>query len=282
VTGKSSFRRSLINTLGILVGAFVYAVGLNNFIIVNKLAEGGFVGVSILFLYLLHIPVSITFLVLNIPLLVLSWKYFGREFIWKTILGVVAVSAFAQITQHWQPAIEDRLLAALYGGVVTGIGLGIIFRFGATTGGADIIARLVRHFFGIQMGRTLFIIDVIVIFVVAYLIGKQTAMYSLVALFVASRIIDFVLEGPSSSKAAIIISDHPEEIATRLHDELGRGTTMLKGKGGYTGQPKEVLYCVVSREQLIRLQQIVTEEDPRAFVVLNNVHDVLGEGFTYT
>jgi uncharacterized membrane-anchored protein YitT (DUF2179 family) len=264
------------------VGAFVYSAGLNNFIIVNHLAEGGFVGISILLLYLLHVPVSVTFLVLNIPLFILAWKVFGRDFIWKTILGVVAVSFFAQFTQHWQPSIPDKLLAALYGGVVTGIGLGIIFRFGATTGGSDIIARLVRQYMGMPMGRVMFTIDVIVILIVAFLIGKQVAMYSLVALFVASRVIDFVLEGPSSSRAAMIISDHPQEIATRVHNELGRGTTILKGIGGYTGQTKEVLYCVISREQLIRLQQIATEEDPRAFVVLNEVHDVMGEGFTYT
>ncbi|UOF92915.1 YitT family protein [Fodinisporobacter ferrooxydans] len=278
---KGKWNSNIWSIFGILLGSFIYSAGLNNFIIINHLAEGGFVGISILFLYLFHIPVSITFFVLNVPLLILAWKFFGRSFIWKTILGVVCVSVFSEITQHWQPPIHDRLLAALYGGVVTGIGLGIIFRFGATTGGSDIIARLVRQSFGLPMGRIMFSIDVMIIVIVAFLIGKETAMYSLVALFVASRVIDFVLEGPSSSKAAMIISEHPHEIAERVHKELERGTTLLKGRGGFTGQTKEVVYCVVAREQIFRLQQIVAELDERAFVVMNDVHDVLGEGFTF-
>lgn len=264
----------------IVFGALVYSVGLNAFIVGNGLAEGGFVGISILLLYKLRIPIGVSFFVMNIPLLFFGYRYFGRTFIVKTFVGVVAVSVFSYLTASFAQPVHDRLLAALYGGVICGGGLGIIFRSGGTTGGADILARIARHYRGYSMGRILFASDVVVISLVALIINEETAMYSLVALFVASRVIDFVIEGISSSRAAIIISDKWDEIADRIHSEMGRGTTFLQGQGGYTGQDKKVIYCVVSRDEIIRLQKLVESLDERAFIVLNDVHEVLGEGFT--
>lgn len=273
-------QRYILEYFGILVGAFVFTFGLNNFIIQNGLAEGGFVGISILGLYLFKIPVGLTFLVLNIPLFSIGWKRFGREFLLKTIFGVVAVSVFAEVTIGWfSMGVEDKLLASLYGGVASGVGLGIIFRYGGTTGGADIIARLVNHYWGWSMGRTLFMIDVVVIAFVAFIIGKDVAMYSLVALFVAARVIDMVVEGVSTSRAMFIISDQSTLIAEAIHDQLERGTTLLNGVGGYTGRDKQVLYVVVSREEITRVNEICRQIDPLSFIVVNDVHDVLGEGF---
>jgi uncharacterized membrane-anchored protein YitT (DUF2179 family) len=272
--------RSVIKILGIAAGSFIYSLGINYFIVANGLAEGGFVGISILGLYLLKIPLGVSFFLLNIPLFLIGWKLFGKKFIFKTVLGVVFVSIFSELTKGWQSPMSDKLLAALYGGVINGIGLGIIFRSGATTGGSDIIGRIVGHYFGYSMGRTLFAIDVIVIGVIALIIGKETAMYSLIALFVASRVIDMVLEGPASSRACLIISDHTQKIADAISQILERGTTLLEGKGGYTGKNKEILYCVVSREEIGRIQQIVRDIDPSAFLVIYDVHDVIGEGFS--
>lgn len=265
----------------IAVGGFIYSVGLNAFLVANHLAEGGFVGISVLLLYKLHWPLGLTFLILNIPILIPAWRIFGHEFILKTSIGVVAVSVFSSLTAFMKVPTDDPLLAALYAGVVTGIGLGLIFRTGATTGGADIIARLFRHYKGLSMGKTLFAIDVCVIGLVAIVIGHKTAMYSLVALFVSSRVIDFVIEGVKAGKAVHIISNHHEQIVQAIHDRLERGTTLLQASGGYTGEAKQVVYCVVSREEVIRIQQIVHEADPRAFVVVNDIHEVLGEGFTF-
>ncbi|MCL6631425.1 MAG: YitT family protein [Alicyclobacillus herbarius] len=265
----------------ILVGAFIYSVGLNAFLVANHLAEGGFVGISVLLLYKLHWPVGVTFFLINIPLLFFAWRIFGAEFILKTVVGVVAVSLFTSLTSQLQVPTHDPLLAALYAGVVTGLGLGLIFRSGATTGGSDIIARLVRHWYGIAMGRVLFAIDLCVIGLVVIEVGREVAMYSLVALFVASRVIDFVIEGVKTGKALTIISDRNREIASAIHERLERGTTILKATGGYTGKERQVVYCVVPREEVTRIQQIVSEMDPRAFVVINDVHEVLGEGFTF-
>lgn len=273
-------QRHLLHFIGILAGAFLFTFALNNFIIANRLAEGGFVGISLLALYLFNLPLGITFLILNIPLLIIGWRRFGRMFTLKTIVGVAAVSVFSEVTKGmFQMGVDDKLLAALYGGVFSGIGLGIIFRFGGTTGGADIIARLTNHYFGWAMGRTIFTIDVIVISSTAFLVGKELAMYSLVALFVAARVIDMVIEGVSNSRAMFIISDHTDKIAALIHEELERGTTLLKATGGYTGQNKEVLYVVVSREEIVRIQEMCRSVDPLAFIVVNDVNDVLGEGF---
>ncbi|PWK15536.1 YitT family protein [Tumebacillus permanentifrigoris] len=277
---NNRIQRAILSIIGILAGSFLFTFGLNNFIIANRLAEGGFVGISLLGIYLYNIPLSISFIVLNIPLLFIGWKRFGRIFIIKTIVGVVSVSVFSEFTiDLFHMGVQDKLLAALYGGVFSGLGLGIIFRFGGTTGGADIIARLVNHSFGWSMGRTMFTLDVIVITATAFIVGKDAAMYSLVALFVASRVIDVVIEGVSSSRAMFIISDATQAIATKIQDELERGTTLLKGTGGYTGRDKEVLYVVVSREEISRVQEICRDIDPDAFLVVNEVHDVLGEGF---
>ncbi|WP_206830426.1 YitT family protein [Alicyclobacillus fructus] len=265
----------------IVVGALIYALGLNGFLVANHLAEGGFVGISLLMLYKLHVPIGASFFILNIPLLLVAWRQFGHEFVLKTAAGVAGVSAFSELTQPIRVPLHDPLLAALYAGVITGIGLGLIFRAGGTTGGSDIIARLLRHHRGIGMGQTLFAIDFVVILSVMVLIGKETAMYSLVALFVASRVIDFVIEGASSGRAMMIVSDHHHAIIEAIHRELDRGTTLLQARGGYTGANREVIYCVVSRDEVSRVQRIIENIDPHAFVTVNPVHEVLGEGFTF-
>ncbi len=272
--------KRLLPYLLIAFGALVYSLGLNAFIVGNHLAEGGFVGLSIVALYRLHVPIGLSFFILNIPVLILGWRFFGKSFIVKTMLGVVAVSVFSIVTQHALEHVHDRLLAALYGGVICGAGLGIIFRSGGTTGGVDILARIAKHYLGYSMGRILFTSDVVVIALVAVVMGQETAMYSLVALFAASRVIDFVIEGISSSRAAFIISDRSTQIASLIHEEMGRGTTFLNGQGGFTGEDKRIVYCVVSRDEVIRLQKLVHALDDRAFIVLNDVHDVLGEGFS--
>lgn len=265
----------------IVIGSLIYSIGLNGFLIANHLAEGSFVGISVLLLYEFHLPVGLTFLVLNIPLLIVAWRMFGKEFVFKTALGVIGVSVFSELTKFIQIPTHDQLLAALYAGVVTGIGLGLIFRTGGTTGGADIIARILRHRRGMGMGKTLFFIDVIVICLVIIVVGREVAMYSLVALFVSSRVIDFVIEGAQSGKAISIISEKHMDIVTAIHEQLDRGTTLLQATGGYTGQTRQVIHCVVSREEVVRVQRIIHEVDPQAFVTISDVHEIAGEGFTF-
>ncbi|MEH7331363.1 YitT family protein [Neobacillus drentensis] len=272
------------NILFILLGAAIFSFGLVNFNMQNKLAEGGFTGITLLLYFLWKLDPSITNLLLNIPLFIIGWKLLGRNVFLYTIIGTVGVSIFLWIFQRYpleMPLKSDLTLAALFAGVFAGIGLGIIFRFGGTTGGVDIIARLVQKYAGWNMGKTMFMFDACVIglSLLTYLNYKQ-AMYTLVAVFVGARVIDFIVEGAYSARGAMIISEKNEDIAKKIMDEMERGVTALRGYGSYTKSERDVLYCVVAKSELIRLKNLVTTVDPHAFVSISIVHDVLGEGFT--
>lgn len=274
----------LKNILLILLGAAIMSFGLVNFNMQNKLAEGGFTGITLLFYFLFKWNPSYTNLLLNIPLFFIGWKLLGRNAFLYTIVGTVGVSIFLWIFQRYtvdMPLKNDLTLAALFAGVFTGIGLGIIFRSGGTTGGVDIIARLVHKYYGWGMGKTMFLFDacVISISLVTYLNYKQ-AMYTLVAVFVGARVIDFMQEGAYSARGAMIISEKNEQIAKKIMEEMDRGVTVLRGYGSYTKNDREVLYCVVAKNELIRLKNLITAVDPHAFISITVVHDVHGEGFT--
>ncbi|MED4204198.1 YitT family protein [Neobacillus mesonae] len=278
------FGLKLKNILFILLGTAIMSFGLVNFNMQNKLAEGGFTGITLLLYFLFHWDPSYTNLILNIPLFFIGWKLLGRNAFLYTIIGTVGVSIFLWIFQRnsiEMPLQHDLTLAALFAGVLAGIGLGIIFRFGGTTGGVDIIARLVQKYVGWNMGKTMFLFDacVITLSLFTYLNYKQ-AMYTLVAVFVGARVIDFIQEGAYSARGAMIISDKNEEIAGKIMEEMERGVTALRGYGSYTKNEREVLYCVVAKNELIRLKNIITSVDPHAFVSVSVVHDVQGEGFT--
>ncbi|WP_339062746.1 YitT family protein [Tepidibacillus marianensis] len=270
------------NLFFITIGAFIFSFGLNYFTIANKLSEGGFTGIALLLNYIFGFSPSVVILILNVPLFIFGWRKLGHLFMLYTIAGTTLVSFFLWLTEGFQRPIDDLLLAALYAGVSIGIGLGIIFRYGGSTGGVDIIARLAFRSSGVSMGRTMFLFDLVIISLSAFFIDLQKAMYTLIAVFVAAKVIDFVQEGAYAAKAATIISDHSQDITLKIMKEMDRGATMLKGKGGYTGIDKDVLYCVISRNELPRLKQIVHMVDPRAFIVVSDVHDVLGEGFEKT
>lgn len=263
----------------IIFGSFLYAFGVNYFIIANHLAEGGFTGIALILHYKLGWPVGIMILVANIPLLLLSWKLWGWEFISKTILGVVASSLFIELTAGFQLPVKDLLLAALYGGVFTGIGLGLVLRNGGTTGGADIIGRLFNYYRGVRMGKFYLVFDFLVISTVAFFFGLTITLYSLVAIFVYSKVADYVIEGLDAANQALIISAESEKIAQAIDRELERGYTFIKGKGGYQGADKKIILCVVGKWQIFRLKKLVKSIDPKAFIIVSDVYEALGEGF---
>ncbi|MDT9024645.1 MULTISPECIES: YitT family protein [Rossellomorea] len=272
------------NILFILLGSAIFAFGLVHFNIQNKLAEGGFTGITLILYFLFDIDPSYSNLALNIPLFFLGWKLLGKKAFYYTVLGTVSLSVFLWIFQRYQMTINlegDLFLAALFAGVFIGVGLGIIFRYGGTTGGVDIIARLAHKYIGWSMGKTMFMFDAVVIGVslITYLEYRE-AMYTLVAVFVAARVIDFMQEGAYSARGAMIISDSHEEIASVINEKMDRGVTVLRGHGSFTKQNREVLYCVVGKNEIVRLKNIITSVDPHAFVSVTVVHDVLGEGFT--
>ncbi|NKE04865.1 MULTISPECIES: YitT family protein [Mesobacillus] len=272
------------NIFFILLGAAIFSFGLVHFNMQNNLAEGGFTGITLLLYFVFGWSPSITNLLLNLPLFFIGWKLLGRNVFIYTIIGTVGVSIFLAIFQKYQiqmPLYEDLFLAALFAGVFIGIGLGIIFRYGGTTGGVDIIARLAQKYFGWTMGRTMFMFDfgVITLSLLTYL-NYREAMYTLVVVFVGARVIDFMQEGAYAARGAMIISENNEEIAAKIMKEMDRGVTSLKAVGSYTKAERDVLYCVVAKNEIVRLKSVINSVDPHAFVSVTVVHDVLGEGFT--
>ncbi|KXH82002.1 YitT family protein [Sporosarcina sp. HYO08] len=272
------------NIFWIIIGAALFSFGLVNFTIQHELADGGFTGITLILLFAFNWDPAIMNLVLNIPMFIIGWKLLGKRVFIYTIVGTVAVSVFIKIFMKYEVNIhleDDLFLVALFAGVFIGVGLGIIFRSGGTTGGVDIIARLAQKYIGWSMGKTMFLFDAIVILLswLVYL-DYRTMMYTLVALFVGARVIDFVQEGAYSARGALIISDAQDEIAAKIGTEMERGVTVFRGYGHYTRENREILYCVVGKNEIIRLKNIITSIDPHAFVSLTDVHDVMGEGFT--
>ncbi|BBH20965.1 membrane protein [Paenibacillus baekrokdamisoli] len=279
---------TLLRTLPLVMfGTAVYAFGLHYFIIPNQLMEGGVTGIAILLNYALGWPLSISTLVLNIPLFIVGWRILGRSQIGYSIFGTVSLSVFLALMEKlihlgWIVPFRtsnDYILAALYAGVTLGFGLGIVFRFGGTTGGADIVARIASKMKGWSMGQVILTLDVIIIGVSLIYIPKEKVLYTLVAVFIASKMIDFIQEGAYAAKAFSIFTENGERLATLITQEMERGVTLFPARGAYSGKQKEVVYCVVSRQEIRRMKTIIRSIDPLAFIVITDVHDVLGEGF---
>lgn len=279
---------AIIKTVApIMLGTAVYAFGLLYFIIPNQLMEGGVTGITILLNYAFSIPIFLTTLLINFPLFILGWKVLGGRQIVYTGVGIGALSFFLWVFEGliaggWIEPFStehDFILAALYAGVTLGTGLGIVFRFGGTTGGVDIVARILGRKFGWSMGQIILAIDIIIIGASILYIPKEKILYTLVAVFISSRVIDFIQEGAYAAKAFTIISDSAPQIADLITVELERGVTLIPAIGAYSKQAKHMVYCVVSRQEIRRLSLLVKSIDPHAFIIISDVHDVQGEGF---
>ncbi|TDQ41510.1 YitT family protein [Aureibacillus halotolerans] len=274
------------NIAMILFGSAIFSFGIVHFNMENDLAEGGFTGITLLLYFMYSIDPALSNIILNIPVFFIGWKYLGRTTFLYTIIGTLSVSLFLSIFQNVthlsMPLKNDMTLAALFAGVFIGVGLGIVFRYGGTTGGVDIIARLISNYTGVSIGRAMFVFDAIVIgaSIVLYLNYTQ-GMYTLVAVFIGAKVIDFMQETAYSAKGAFIISAHHEKIADEIMNIMGRGVTTFKAEGSYSKEERHVLYCVVARNEIVRLKNVVQHVDHHAFVTISEVKDVLGEGFTF-
>ncbi len=266
-------------------GVLVTAFGLDAFLIPNRLAAGGVSGLATIVHYVAlpvaDLPVGVVMLALNTALLVVAWRARGWRYLARTVYGTVALSVAVDLgALVVRPlATNDPLLAALYGGAVTGLGLGIVFKAGGNTGGTDIIAQLLARRVSLGIGQLMLLADAFVMVLAAFAFGPTLALYGIVAVFVGGAVIDVVQEGLSVNKAAYIISDASEKVADAILSELGRGATAFRARGLYTGADREVIFTVVSRRELDPLKSLVRSVDPTAFVIITDVHEVLGEGF---
>ncbi|MFB9275246.1 YitT family protein [Cohnella cellulosilytica] len=277
-----------LRTWGLLLaGTALYAFGLQYFILPNLLMEGGVTGVAVLLNYALGWPVSISSLAINLPLFALGWRQLGKGAMLYTFAGTVLLSAFLWIMERlveggWLVPFRsehDFILVVLYAGVTLGIGLGLVFRAGGTTGGVDIIARIVHRMRGWSMGQIILSMDVVVLGISLLFIPKEKVLYTIVSVFIASKVIDFIQEGAYAAKAFTIVCAEPERLARRITLALDRGVTLMPAVGAFSGENKQIVYCVVGRFEIGKLKSLVRQHDRRAFIVISDVHDVLGEGF---
>ena len=250
---------------------------------------GGFSGLAIIVKQLTEdmvpggIPLAVTNLLLNIPVFLIAIRLKGWNYIVKTLFGTVMLSFWLGILPVIPLAEGDLLLTALYGGVVMGVGIGLVFLSQATTGGTDLIAAIVQHFWRhYSIADIMQVIDAVIVLAGAYLFGIQMALYAVISIYLVSKVSDGIIEGLKFSKAAFIITQRPDELAQILMDDLSRGVTGLSARGMYSGQENNMLFCVVSRKEIVRLKELTLALDPDAFVIVSDVREVLGEGFIET
>lgn len=263
----------------VILGSLIFAVGVNYFAIPNRLSEGGVMGVTIVTYYLFEWSPGIVNFSINAVLLGLGYKLFEKRVTIYTIISVVFTSLFLELTNSIGHDYGDTLLAALFAGVMIGGGIGLIFRAGGTSGGSAILARLANQFLGWGIGKGMLILDVIVIAGSIFVIGQEKAMYTLISVYIGAKVLDFVVEGVSERSAVLIISNKPEEVLRHVTDQMKRGLTILEGRGGFTGNQKDVLYLVINSHEIVMLRRIIEEVDPNAYITEHQVQELTRTGY---
>ena len=286
------FMKSLGRYFMIAVGAGVLAAGINIFLYPYKIAPGGIAGLATIISYMINgfLPLGVLIILLNFPLFIAGLVKLGWKFMFRTLYATIIMSVVIDVTSLYMVNLgdfffkgneTDLILFALFGGLLVGAGMGLIFRLGATTGGTDLMAELVRRSgLNVSMGTAVLIFDTLIVILAGiYFQSLLLALYAIISVIVASKTVDSILEGFNFSKGIFIISSEPEKISQRILEELGRGLTGFRGTGKFTEERKEILFCVARAKYINEIKLIVKDADPTAFVVVTNVHEVLGEGF---
>lgn len=277
-------RISIRDLIMIAIGTGMYGWGLINVNIPNDLAEGGISGITLILRALFNWNPAYTNLLLNVPLLFIGYRILGRRALIYTIWGIASLSFWLWL---WQvvptpPALHhDMLIAGIIAGIIAGFGLGIVFRFGGTSGGSDVVARIVEQKFSIPIGRTMFILDACVLLLSLVYIDIVHMMYTLIASFVFSQVVGMTQRGAYDARSFMIFTQYPEEMSHAIMDELDRGTSLLKAEGGYSHRDQRVVYAVVDPSEVSTVRRIVDQVDPKAFVSIFTTQEQLGEGFSY-
>ena len=273
---KNKFSAIIKKYLLLTLGAIVYAAGLETFFVPNNRIAGGIVGVSMMISYLTDTPLSVFVVLLNIPFLYLGYKQIGKTFTISTLYSIVVLALAIQYF-HTTPNITyDIFLATIFGGIVVGLGVGMIIRYGGSVDGTEIVAIISDRKTELSVGETVMIINLFILSSAGLVFGWERAMYSLIAYFIAYKVMDLVISGLEESKGVMIVSDKSDDLAETLLARLGRGVTILHGEGAYTNEPKRILYTVVTRLEVAKLKAIVKEKDPSAFLSIYNINDVVG------
>ncbi|MEY2818256.1 MAG: YitT family protein [Chloroflexota bacterium] len=277
--------------LFIITSSLIQAVSLRLFFIPANLASGGVSGISQLINYFTGWPIGLMVLIGNVPLFLLGWRYLGGfKFAMRTAVAIVTYSLFTDVmmkipafVSYSQILINDLqgdiFLNSLYGAIFSGVGYGMVYRARGTSGGSDILARILNNWRGISMTQSYLMVDAVVILSAGFVFGWKAALYAMITLYVSGLVAETVLEGGGTVRTAMIVTSKPDEVTNRIMEDMERGVTWLEGKGGYTGNSRPVLYCVVSRAEVATLKAIVHESDPESFLVIGVAHEAWGEGF---
>ncbi|HWO98849.1 MAG TPA: YitT family protein [Bacillus sp. (in: firmicutes)] len=272
-------KKSFLDILFILVGSLIFALAINLFVIPNELGEGGVTGITIILYYLFQWSPGLVSLIFNTILLVVGYKYLSKTTIIYTIIAVVFHSLFLHLTESWSISSNEIVVNAIFGGVFAGVGIGLIIRVGGTTAGTTILARITNKYLGWSISYGLLFFDVIVALSSYFIIGAEGLMLTIIMLYIGTKVMEFIIEGLNPKKAVTIISEQPDQIAQQVNVLMDRGVTVFSGHGYYTKASKDILYIVISKQEVVKLKKIVKNTDKHAFIAIHDVRDVFGEGF---
>lgn len=279
VRNKLSKKKLFQRIVMVMLGACIMAIGLELFLVPNKILDGGIVGISIIISHLTDLPLGIFIFLLNIPFIFLGYKQIGKTFALSTALGITTLSTFTIVLHQFEPFTNDLLLSTVFGGIVLGIGIGLVIRYGGSLDGTEILAILFNKKLPFSVGEIIMFFNLIIFTIAGFIFTWEQAMYSGLAYFIAYKMIDIVIQGLDESKAVYIISDEYNEIGRAIIDRLGRGVTYLTGEGAYTGDSKKVIFTVITRLEESKLTTIVGELDANAFLAIGNIAEVRGGRF---
>lgn len=272
-------KKKLFDILIITLGAFIFAISINLFVIPSDLGEGGVTGITIILYYLYGWSPGLVSFILNGFLLVIGYKFLSKNTIGYTIIAVTLISLFLHLTHHWEIDSNEIIVNTVFGGVLTGVGVGLIIRVGGTTAGTTILAAITEKYLGWSVSYGLLFFDLIVVFLSYFIIGIEKLLLTIMMLYIVTKTMEFIIEGYNTKKAVTIISRNPDAIAQQINNKMGRGVTVYSGQGYYYKEDKKILFVIITRQEIIKLKRIVQATDEKAFVAIHDVRDVFGEGF---
>lgn len=263
----------------VVLGSFIFAAGVNAFIISGNLGEGGVTGLAIILYYAFHISPAITNFLVNAALIAIGYKFLSKRSMYLTILVTILISIFLSLTESWQVETGNSIVNAIFGGVSVGLGIGVIILAGGTTAGTTILARIATKYLDVSTPYALLFFDMIVVAISLTVIPLDKVLVTVISLYIGTKVMEYVIEGLKTKKAMTIISTNPDKLAKAIDEQIGRGLTILNGHGYYTREEKDVLYVVISKTQVSKAKRLIKQIDKDAFLVIHDVRDVYGNGF---
>ncbi|QPQ34380.1 YitT family protein [Lysinibacillus sp. JNUCC-52] len=272
-------KASIVEYVYVIVGAAIVAIGFNVFLLPNQVASGGVSGISTILHGLFGWNPGLVQYAFNIPLFLAGVLILGKKFGVKSFVGTITLPFIVLLTNSWEPWTDNPLLGALFGGIVVGLGIGLVFKGNASTGGTDLLAQIITKYTGLSLGTSVLLIDGIIAISAAIVFDLEKGLYALIGLYVTTKTIDIIQLGFSQSKMVYIITLKQDEVRDAIYAEIDRGVTKLPAIGGYTGEARPVLMVVVYQTEFTKLKQLIKSVDPSAFVIVSDAYEVLGEGF---